>query len=119
MYIYIAILFSFSYYGIARVSGVPYSWPEGLLTSIFIPFFISDLPRIFPIRLLGGIHYTLVLVVGIGTIVNFLHGKMDALRESAAQLSDLFAQRNILEKYLILQEKFSAPTIPARPGVQP
>lgn len=39
VYVYISFLFSFAYYGIARVSGVSYSWPDSFVTSIFFPFF--------------------------------------------------------------------------------
>ena len=55
IYIYIAALFSFAYYGIARVSGVSYSWPDALVTSLFIPFFFPDLPKLLAVKLLSGI----------------------------------------------------------------
>jgi hypothetical protein len=86
IYTYVAVLFSFAYYGIARVSGVSYSWPDAMLTSVFIPFFISDLPKILAVKLLGGIHCLLVVVVGIGTIVNFLRRKLDDIRRAATDL---------------------------------
>jgi hypothetical protein len=113
IYIYIAFLFSFAYYGIARVGGVFYSWPEALITSLFIPFFISDLPKILAVKLLGGIHCLLIVVVGAGTIVNFLRRKLDAIRRAATELSDRFADQSIRDKYVILEEKFSPATIPA------
>jgi hypothetical protein len=108
IYMYIAVLFSFAYYGIARVSGVSYSWPDALVTSVFIPFFFSDLPRILAIKLLSGLHCLLVLGVGVGTIVNFLRRRLDAIRTAAANLSDRFADQAIQEKYVILEEKFLA-----------
>jgi len=36
---------SFAYYGIARVESVDLSWPEALVTSLFVPFTIGDLLR--------------------------------------------------------------------------
>jgi len=117
VYVYIAILFSFAYYGIARVSGVAYPWPDALVTSMFIPFFISDLPRILAIKLLSGIHCLLVLGVGIGTIVNFLNRRLDAIRRAATDISDRFADESIREKYVILEEKFS-PRSTAAPIVE-
>ncbi len=45
LYVYIALLFSFTYYGIARVSGVAYSWTDALIASLFIPFFVTELPK--------------------------------------------------------------------------
>ena len=108
VYTYIAVLFSFAYYGIARVSGIPYSWPDALVTSVFIPFFLSDFPKILAIKLLSGLHCLLVLGVGIGTIINFLRRRLDAIRTAATDLSDRFADQTIHEKYIILEEKFSA-----------
>jgi hypothetical protein len=116
IYAYIAVLFSFAYYGIARVSGVSYSWPDALVTSIFIPFFVSELPKILAVRLLGGVHCLLVVVVGVGTIVNFLRRKLDAIRRAATDLSDRFADQSIHEKYIILEEKFSTTPTHAPPA---
>jgi len=107
IYLYIAVLFSFGYYEIARASGASYSWPDALLTSVFIPFFISDLPKIFAARLLGGIQCLLVVVIGIGTIVNFLRSKLDAVRRAAATLSDRFSDQSIRDKYIVLEARFS------------
>jgi len=116
LYAYIAALFSFAYYGIARVSGLSYSWPDALVTSIFFPFFFRDLPKILWIKVLSGIHALLLLGVGVGTIVNFLRRKLDDIRRAATEVSDRFADQIIHEKYLILQEKFSPVTTPV-PGL--
>lgn len=107
IYTYIAVLFSFAYYGIARVSGAFYPWPDAMIASVFIPFFVSELPKIRAIQLLGGIQCTLVVVIGIGTVVNFLRRKLDAVRNVAADLSNRFANQSIREKYKILEEKFA------------
>ena len=115
IYIYMAVLFSFGYYGIARVSGVRYSWPDALVTSLFIPFFVSDLPKILAVKVLGGIHCSLVVAVGVGTIMNFLRRKLDAVRTASVELSNRLGERDIQEKYLILEEKFSNTPGPA-PG---
>jgi hypothetical protein len=110
IYSYIALLFSFAYYGLARVAGTSYSWPDALVTSFFIPFFFADLPRILAVKILSGIHVALVLGVGIGTIVNFLGRKLEAIRRAAADVSDRFADQSVHEKLVILEEKFSSAT---------
>jgi hypothetical protein len=107
LYAYIAILFSFAYYGIARVSGANLAWPDALVASLFIPFFISDLPRVLALRFLSGIHCTLVVVVGVGTIVNFLRRRLDAVWRAATDLSERLADQSVHEKYIILEQKFS------------
>ena len=69
LYLYLAVLFSFAYYGIARIGGASYSWPECLVTSLFIPFLITDFPKIIGLKLLGGIHCTMIVLVSAGNAV--------------------------------------------------
>jgi hypothetical protein len=107
VYIYVGVFFSFAYYGIARVSGVSYSWPDAAVTSLFIPFFISELPKILAARLLGGVHCALVVTLGVGTFLKFLRRKLEGIRSAAADLSDRFADQTISEKYIILEAMFS------------
>lgn len=72
VYLYFALLFSFAYYGIAR-----------LVDSVFSPLAYSNLPRVLWIRILCGIQAMLVLTVGIGTIVKFLTRRLDKVRKAA------------------------------------
>jgi hypothetical protein len=110
IYTYFSILFSFAYFGIARLSGLDYSWPDALVTSMFIPFFIRDLPKVFAIRLLGGLHDLLILTVGVGTVMNFFRRRLDAVRRAATTLSNRFDDPAVRDKYLILEGKFSNPS---------
>jgi tetratricopeptide (TPR) repeat protein len=114
IYTYFSILFSFGYYGIARVSGVNFPWPEALTTSMFLPFFATDLPNVFSVRVLGGIQGTLIVVVGIGTVMNFLRRKLESVRRAATAFSDRLDDQAARDKYLILEAKFSP--VPAFPG---
>jgi hypothetical protein len=116
IYTYFAVLFSFAYYGIARVNGVSYSWPEALTASFFIPFFVSELPKVLAVKVLGGIQCTLVVVIGIGTIMKFLRHRLDAICKAAAEASDRFTDQRIREKYIILEEKFSKPPSAVQAG---
>lgn len=108
IYVYMAFLFSFGYYGIARVGGADFPWPNALVTSLFIPFFVPDLPKMLAIEALGGIHCSLVVLVSVGTVVNFLRRKLDAMCAASADLSVRLSGRNVQEKILILDGKFSA-----------
>ena len=59
----------------------------------------------------------LVVTVGIGTIVNFLSRKLEAIRKAATELSDRFADQSIRDKYIILEETFftaAAAAVPPR-----
>ena len=116
VYAYISFLFSFAYYGIARVGGIPYSWPDALVTSIFFPFFFLDLPRALAIRLLSGIHCVLLLGISIGTIVGFFARRLDDIRKAATEVSDRFAEQTVQEKFAILQELFVTKATPTSTG---
>jgi hypothetical protein len=107
IYCYIAVLFSFAYYGLSKVNGVSYPWPDALVASLFIPFFVSELPKIFWAKLLGGLHCTLVLAVGIGTLVNFIQRRLRAIHLAAVELSTRLADQNIREKFLLLETKLA------------
>jgi hypothetical protein len=105
VYSYMALLFSFVYFGVARVGGVAYSWPQAFVTSLFIPFFITDLPHIIWAKALGGIHCVLILTVGVGTIFTYIHRRLDSIRSEVTALSERLAHQSIRERYRILEEK--------------
>lgn len=113
IYLYVSALFSFAYFGIARVSGITYPWPDALVASLFIPFYVADLPKLLSIRLLGGIHCLLVLAIGFGTVFNFLRRRLDAIRRAADDLSDRL-DKGVREKQTILEARLpsSAPFAP-------
>jgi hypothetical protein len=103
-----AFLFSFVYFGIARIGGVAYSWPEAFVTSLFIPFFTGDLPNIIWAKLLGGVHCVLILTLGAGTVFTYIHRRLDSIRTEVAALSGRLAAQSVRERYLILEEKTAA-----------
>jgi hypothetical protein len=112
VYSYMALLFSFVYFGVARVGGVAYSWPEAFVTSLFIPFFTGDLPHIIWAKLLGGIHCALILTLGIGTIFTYIHRRLELIRSEVTGLSERLADQSVRERYRILEEKAAA--VPAK-----
>ena len=109
IYTYFAFLFSFLYHGFAYAWGVKFAWPDALVTSAFIPFLITDLPKVAVLRLIGGIHCALILAVGVGTIVKFFRRKLDDIRKSAAEMSKRLAHQSVREKYLLVREKSLLP----------
>ncbi len=106
-YLYLAFLFSFAYYGISRVGGIPYSWPEALVTSIFIPFYVKELPKMLTIRVLGGLHCVLVVSIGVGTVINYLRRRFEPIRNVAIALNARLEEQMIREKYSILEDRFA------------
>jgi len=105
IYVYIALLFSFTYFGIAKVSGIPYPWPDSLVASLFIPLFAKELPKTNLLRVLGGIHFSLAVIFGIGTFFGFLQRRLFAIRAAATVVNDKLIDKIFEEKFLILGKK--------------
>ncbi len=83
IYIYLGFLFSFVYYGTAKVQSIHLSWPNALVTSLFIPFAFSDLPINVWLKLAAGIHCTVIVAVGAGTLINYLARRAEDLENAA------------------------------------
>jgi hypothetical protein len=113
VYTYIALLFSFAYYGIARVHDVAYSWPDAAVTSFFILFFSSELPKLLSLRIVAGLQCVLVLAVGIGTLVNFIQRRLRSIHVAAISISDRLSEQAIREKFIILEGKLATTPPPA------
>lgn len=106
-YLYIALLFSFAYVGAARIAGFALAWPDSLVTSLFIPFLITGLPKLAWIRLLGGIHCTLVVGVGVGTVTSYIRRQTESVRNTAALITVRMNDPETRERLRILEEKFA------------
>ncbi len=109
IYAYFGLLFSFVYHSLAYLCGVSFAWTDAIVTSEFIPFLITDLPKLAIVRLVGGVHCTLVVAVGVGTIVSFFRRKLDDIRKGAEDMSKRLADQSVREKYLLLEQKASIP----------
>ncbi len=105
VYLYIALLFSFVYFGIARVSGLNLTWSEAVMNSVFIPVYVTELPKTFFMRLVGGAQWTLVVVVGFGTFWNYFHKRLDAVYTGALEISHVLADEGVRAKYKLLESK--------------
>jgi len=111
IYVYFALLFSFAYYGIARVAAISaISWLDFFVMSLFMPFFVSALPRNAAIYLIAGIQCTLILTVGIGGIFNYFRRRVRSISIVAKVINVQLSDEAIREKKSILSEKFSSAT---------
>jgi hypothetical protein len=108
VYLYLAVLFSFAYYGIARINGTAFGWPEALVTSVFIPFYVADLPHILAVRILGGFHCAILVAASIGTLAGYVRRRLKSLHTVATIVSVRLEDEKLREKYEILQKKFAA-----------
>jgi hypothetical protein len=121
IYVYIALLFSFVYFGIARVSGLSVLWSEVAVDSIFIPVYVTELPKTFFMRFAGGVQWSLVVVIGFGTFWNYFHKRLEAVSTSAVEIGSVLTDEAVREKYKLLESKVKPykPTTVAVQGPTP
>ena len=105
IYVYIALLFSFVYFGIARVSGLNAPWSEVAVDSIFIPVYVTELPKTFFMRFAGGVQWTLIVVVGFGTFWNYFHKRLEAVHAGALEIGSLLTDETVRSRYELLESK--------------
>lgn len=105
VYLYIALLFSFVYFGIARVSGLNFRWSEAVVNSVFIPVYVTELPKTFFMRFAGGAQWTLIVVVGFGTFWNYFHKRLAAVHTGALEISNVLADEEVRARYKLLESK--------------
>lgn len=110
VYMYVAFLFSFIYYGIAHAQSISLPWPSALVTSTFIPFAFGDLPSNIWLKLVGGIQCVIVLAVSASTVIGYMLRKAEGLQQVALVLTDRFAAEDVRARLSILEEKFKTPT---------
>ena len=110
VYMYTAFVCSFAYYGIERLAGYTDTWPQLVITSLFVPFLLTDLPKVVPLRLLGGLQCAFVLSIGIGTITRYLRSHIHSLRTVATIVDVHFSDETVKAKYEILKQKFESQT---------
>jgi len=105
IYVYVALLFSFVYFGIARVTGLKVAWSEAALDSMFILVYVTELPNTFFMRAAGGVQWTLIVVLGFGTFWNYFHRRLEAVHTGAIEIAGLLASESVRAKYKLLESK--------------
>lgn len=109
IYAYISLLFSFAYYGLARVLSITFSWGQALVTSIFIPIMVTALPHNTWLLLLGGIHALFVIFLGVGTVLRFLGKKLDAVKNTAESLNAQLEKEDIKTAMVQMAKELNIP----------
>jgi hypothetical protein len=116
IYTYLALIFSFAYYGVARALNIPYDWTTSIVNSMFMPLTFGSLPSSNWIRALGGVHALAVLALSIGTIFGYIRQKLDSLNDVADELSKRLEQAEVRARVAEMREKFQ-PTPPPSTAV--
>jgi hypothetical protein len=88
------------------------------VTSFFILPYASAISGSVWLRILGGIHFTCVAVVGLTTILNYFRAKIESFAKVAhaalARLSEADTQR----RYIILRQRVEAAPEPDTSGAK-
>ena len=104
IYVYVALLFSFVYFGIARITGLNMPWSEAAVDSIF-PVYVTELPKTFFMRFAGGVQWSLIVILGLGTFWNYFHKRLEAVHASAIEIGGLLTDETVRERYKLLESK--------------
>jgi hypothetical protein len=119
IYMYLALIFSFAYYGVARALNIPYDWTTSVVNSMFMPLTFGSLPSSNWIRALGGVHSLTVLALSIGTVFGYIRQKLDSLNDVANELSERLEQAEVRVKVAQMREKFQPASAPSSAAPQP
>jgi len=107
-HLYFALVFSCVYVGGAKVADLTLTWPNSLAISLFILAYVTELPKTLMLRILGGIHFTLFLALGAGTIVSYFRRQLEPLRSALATVDMRLSDIGLQEKVIVLQTKVEA-----------
>ncbi len=115
IYLYLALLFSFEYYGVARLEGTPFAWGDALITSVFIPIAYPDLPHTRLLKLAGGIQWACVFVLGASTVVSVFREKLGPLYEVLNTITRKMEEDEVKTTLIVIKDELTKPPPPGRP----
>jgi hypothetical protein len=108
LYLYLSLMFTSIYLGLARLNHIAWAWTDALTTSIFIPFAYTDLPHIFWIRLVGGCQVVMVTLLGYTVLFRRLQSSMVQLSQAAGELSKPLSDQNLKEILQMMKSQNAA-----------
>lgn len=107
-HLYFALIFSCVYVGAAKVAGLTFAWLNSLTISVFILAYVTELPNTLMLRVLGGIHFTLFLTLGAGTIVSYFRRQLEPLRSALVSVNMRLSEADTQQRFVVLQTKIEA-----------
>ena len=111
IYLYLAVLFSFEYYGIARWQGIAFDWRDALITSVFLPIYHSDLPHTRLLRLTGGIQWAGLVALGTSTAISVFREKLKPLFVVANTITRKMEEDEVKTTLIVIKDELdSAPS---------
>jgi len=115
-HLYFALFFSCVYVGGAKVADLRFAWSDSIVISLFILAYVTELPNTLMLRVLGGIHFTLFLALGAGTVVSYFRRQLEPLRSALATVDMRLSEGAMQEKVVVLQTKVAAAETTSKNG---
>lgn len=117
-YCYFSFLTACLYVGLAKLQGISWPWSQSLVTSLYMPFAFTNLPRNFPMQFIGGLQAVAVTLVGYNIFFRHLNSRFERIAVAATELRGSFEDKVLRVKFSFIQEQVSrAQAIVASPGV--
>jgi hypothetical protein len=113
VYLYLALVFSFEYYGIARLEGIRFAWGDSLITALFIPIAYPDLPAARLLKLAGGIQWASVILLGTSTVVNVFREKLQPVYAVVNTITRKMEEDEIKATLTVIKDELARPPAPA------
>jgi hypothetical protein len=105
LYLYLSVIFTSIYLGVARLNHIPWPWTDALTTSIFIPFAFTDLPHNLWIRLIGGCQALVVTVLGYTILFRRMQSSIQQLSQVAGELSAPLGDQTLKEILITIKSR--------------
>jgi len=87
------------------LAGLTLAWSNSATISFFILAYVAELPKTAMVRILGGIHFTLVLALGVGTVVSYFRKQLEPLRTALTSANMRLYEDETQKQFIVLQAK--------------
>jgi hypothetical protein len=86
VYLRLALLFGFIYFGCSKLQHLPFGFVDSMTTALFIPLTFGNIPRNNLLELIGGVQTVFAVVLGFGAIKAYIQRKIDIFKKTATDL---------------------------------
>jgi hypothetical protein len=104
-YFYISFLSSCVYIGAAKLQGISWAWADAFVTSLYIPFAYTNLPKNVPIQLIGGLQPIAFTLIGWNIFIRHLNTRFERIALAASELRSSFEDNVLRVKLTLIQQQ--------------
>jgi len=104
-YFYISFLSSCVYIGVAKLQDISWSWADAFVTSLYIPFAYTNLPKNVLIQLIGGLQAIAFTLIGWNIFIRHLNSRFERIALAASELRSSFEDNVLRVKLALIQQQ--------------